>query len=98
MRRRWLAPLLWTAFALVLAGLGAMMLRACGMNLWGWQVFDFCPLEAEAPDGPPKDLLVLVAERDNLEDRLSTLRLELASLPQCPVIAQAPEPPPPPPP
>jgi hypothetical protein len=86
-RRGLILGLVWGAFALVLAGIGALMLHSCGLHLFGSTIFDFCPAAAEAPEDPPNDLLVLVAERDSLEDRVHRLRLEVALVDDCPVPA-----------
>jgi len=84
-RRRVVLGLAWGAFALVLGGIGVLMLHGCGVRLFGYTLFDFCPMAAEAPDRPPQELLLLAAQRDNLEDRVHRLRLEVAMIDNCPV-------------
>lgn len=84
-RRRLVVGLVWGAFALVLAGIGALMLHSCGLRLFGTTLFNFCPVAAEAPPGPPEELLLLVAQRDSLEDRVHRLRLEVAMVEDCPI-------------
>jgi len=84
-RRGLVLGLVWGAFALVLGGIGVLMLHSCGVRMFGYTLFDFCPVAAEAPDGPPQELLLLAAQRDNLEDRVHRLRLEVAMVDDCPV-------------
>ena len=84
-RRGLILGLVWGAFALVLGGIGVLTLHGCGVRLFGETLLDFCPAAAEAPEGPPQQLLLLAAERDNLEDRVHRLRLEVAMVQDCPV-------------
>jgi hypothetical protein len=86
-RRGVILGLIWGAFALVLGGIAALMLHSCGLRLFGETLFDFCPVEAQAPPAPPQQLLLLAAERDSLEDRVHRLRLEVAMVDDCPVPA-----------
>jgi len=89
---------LWVALALLLAGLGALALRACGINLFGWQLFDACPVATPAPVAADP-LAAEKARQELLEEQLHRLRLALTQLPDCPPPPEPPpEPEPPPPP
>lgn len=86
-RRRWgggtvLAA--WLALTLILGGLAVVTLHGCGIRLFGGTLLDFCPEEAEQPEGPPRELLVELERADRLDERLQNLKVQVAGIDWCP--------------
>ncbi len=74
----------WLALVAILGALAVVTLHGCGIRLFGETLLDFCPKEAEQPQGPPPALLAERDRADRLDERLQNLKLEVAAIDYCP--------------
>ncbi len=81
----WLTAGLWLLLALMLAGMAALIVPACGFSTPGGQtLLWFCP-GVSPPDRPDRNLVREQQRQRALDHRLDSLRLAMAIAPDCPI-------------